>query len=274
MLWTDSTFQWPRFSSSRRRASAVSGAAGDAEGVFDGGLAGLLGGGGALDEEGLADVREGQVAVEAGGGPDGAAFDAPVFEGGGLAEVGLAAVLEEHPEVVEEGGLVALGGEHEVGAAGVEEVGELALGEQGVGGEGAAAEVEPQVLEQGDDGADFVGTFGLVVGADREAVDFFWVWVTPLRWPTAPRMWTWYWFPPILPAAGSASSASSPSPFPARASASASAFVDGVAHGLAVDGDGVSASPLAAWKRCRARSSWSGPTRTRTSRMTNSLGTS
>ena len=70
---------------------------GDAEGVFDGGLAGLLGGGGALDEEGLADVREGQVAVEAGGGPDGAAFEAPVFEGGGLAEVGLAAVPEEHP---------------------------------------------------------------------------------------------------------------------------------------------------------------------------------
>ena len=57
-----------------------------------------------------------------------------------------------------------------MGAAGVEEVGELALGEQGVGGEGAAAEVEPQVLEHGDDGADFVPTacgrraLGLVVG--------------------------------------------------------------------------------------------------------------
>ena len=87
-----------------------------------------------------------------------------------------------------------------MGAAGAEEVGELALGEQGVGGEGAAAEVEPQVLEHGDNGADFDPTaggrraLGLVVGADREAVDFFWVWVTPLRWPTAPRMWTWYWF--------------------------------------------------------------------------------
>ena len=169
----------------------------------------------------------------------------PCSRAGGSRKSGSAAVPEEHPEVVEEGGLVALGGEHEVGAAGVEEVGELALGEQGVGGEGAAAEVEPQVLEHGDDGADFVGTFGLVVGADREAVDFFRVWVTPLRWPTAPRMWTWYWFPPILPAAGSASSAPSPS-----------------------------ASPPSAWKRCRARSSWSGPTRTRTSRMTNSLGTS
>ena len=44
---------------------------------------------------------------------------------GGLAEVGLGAVGEEHPEVVEEGRLVVLGGEHEVGAAAAEEVGEL-----------------------------------------------------------------------------------------------------------------------------------------------------
>ena len=146
----------------------------------------------------LADAGEVQVAVEAGGGPDGAAFDAAVFEGRALAEVGLAAVPEEHPEVVEQGGLVALGGEHEVGAAGAEEGGDPALGGQGVGGEGAAAEVEPQVLEHGDDGADFDPTacgrrtLGFVVGADRQAVDFFWVWVTPLRWPTAPRTWTWY----------------------------------------------------------------------------------
>ena len=134
-------------------------------------------------------MGEGQVAVEPGGGPDGAAFEAPVLEGEGLAEVGLAAVLEEHPEVVEEGGLVALGGEHEVGAAGAEEVGELALGEQGVGGEGPAGEVDVEVVEHGDDGADLVGAFGLVVGTDRQAVDFFWVYVAPLRWPTALRMW-------------------------------------------------------------------------------------
>ena len=49
--------------------------------------------------------------------------------------------------------------------------------------------------------------------------------------------------------------------------------IDGVAHGLAVDGDGVEA-PRAASKRRRARSSWSGSTRTSTSRMTYSLGTS
>ena len=119
MLWTDSTFQWPRLSWSRRRASAVSGAwLVMPEGVFDRVLAGLLDDGGALDEEGLSDVGEGQVAVEAGGGPDGAAFEAPVLKGEGLAEVGLAAPCEEQPEVVEQGRLVALGGEYEVGARG------------------------------------------------------------------------------------------------------------------------------------------------------------
>ena len=162
--------------------------AGDAEGAFGGALAGLLDDGGALDEEGLADVGEGQVAVEPGGGPDGAAFEAPVLEGEGLAEVGFAAAVEEQPEVVEQGRLVALGGEHEVGAAGAEEVGELAPGEQGVGGEGLAGEVEFEAFEHGDDGSDLVGALGLVVGAERKAVDFFWVRVAPPRWPTAPRM--------------------------------------------------------------------------------------
>ena len=215
MLWTDSTFQWPRLSSEQAPGvGGVGAVAGDAEGVFDRVLAGLLDDGGALDEEGLSDVGEGQVAVEAGGGPDGAAFEAPVLKGEGLAEVGLAAPCEEQPEVVEQGRLVALGGEYEVGAAVVEEVGELALGEQGVGGEGLAGEVEFEAFEHGDDGSDFVGALGLVVGAEREAVDFFWVRVTPSRWPTAPRMWTWHWFSPILPVAGLAS------PLAARASAS------------------------------------------------------
>ena len=157
------------------------GVAGDAVGAFDGGPAGLLEDDGPLDEEGLADVGEVQVAVEARGDPDGAALDAAVGEAVGLAEVGFAAVAEEQPDVVEEGGLVGLGGEHEVGAAAAEEVGELALGEQGVGGEGAAGEVEVEAFEHGDDGADLVPTAcgrrasGLVVGADRQAVDFFWV---------------------------------------------------------------------------------------------------
>lgn len=151
--------------------------AGDAVGALDGRAAGPLVHDGALDEEGLADVWEGQVAVELRGGPHGAALDAAVGEAGLLAEVGLAAVAEEELDVAEQRGLVGLGGEREVGAAAAQEVGEPALRQQGVGGEGRAVEVEVgvEVGEHGEDGADLVGASGLVVGADGQAVDFFWV---------------------------------------------------------------------------------------------------
>ena len=59
-------------------AGGVGGMAGNAVGGFDGLLAGGFGGDGALDEEGLADMGEGEVIVECCGGPDGAAFDASV----------------------------------------------------------------------------------------------------------------------------------------------------------------------------------------------------
>ena len=106
-------------------------------------------------------------------GPDGAAFDAPVREAGRFAEVGFAAFSEKGFDVVEQGGLVGLDGEQVVGAALAEAVRELALGEQGVGGEGGAGDIGVQAVEQGEDGADFVGAFGFVVGADGEPVDFF-----------------------------------------------------------------------------------------------------
>ncbi len=269
MWWTDSTFQWPRLRSSSRRGSAVSGEwLATPKGVLDGGLAGLLFGDGALDREGLADVWEGQVAAEPVGGPDGAAFEAAVAEGGGFSEVGFAAVVEEQADVVEEGGLAGLGGEHEVGAAVAEEGGEPALGEQGVGGEGAVLEVEFEVVEQGEDHADLDPTacgrraLGLVVGADGQAVDFSWVWVTPLRWPTAPRTCTWRRFLPTLPAAGCAA---------ATSSSSVQTALRRVLPSMAMASSGLAWS---AWKRCRARSSWSGSTRTGTSRTTNSLGAS
>ena len=74
-----STVQWPRFSAEQALgAGGVGGMAGDAVGGFDGLLAGGFGGDGAFDEEGLADMGEGEVIVECCGGPDGAAFDASV----------------------------------------------------------------------------------------------------------------------------------------------------------------------------------------------------
>ena len=55
-----------------------------------------------------------------------------------------------------------------------EEVGrEGALGQQRIGGEGLAADVF-ELVEERNDGADLVGAFRLVVGAELQA-DFFWV---------------------------------------------------------------------------------------------------
>ena len=112
-------------------AGGVGGMAGDAVGVLDGLLAGGFGGDGAFDEEGLADMGEGEVIVECCGGPDGAAFDASVAKLSPFLEVGFAAFSEVEFEVGQQVGPIALDGEQEVRAAADEEVGELCLGEQG-----------------------------------------------------------------------------------------------------------------------------------------------
>ena len=66
-------------------------------------------------------------------------------------------LVEQKPDVVEQGRLVALDGEHIVGAPGEEILGEGALGVQRIGGDGQAGDIG-QRLEQGNDGADLVCT--------------------------------------------------------------------------------------------------------------------
>ena len=67
--------------------------------------------------------------------------------------------------------LVALDGEQIIGAAAEQIGGQRPLGEQRVGGDGAARDVG-QRLEQGDDGADLVGALLPFVGVGPHA-DFF-----------------------------------------------------------------------------------------------------
>ena len=96
-------------------------------------------------------------------------------EGEGLLEVGFASAFgdELQGDVEEQIGLVVLGGEEGVGVAFEEVGGELALGQQCIGGDGFAGD-GVELVEQRDDGADLVGAFGVVVGAGLEP-DFFWV---------------------------------------------------------------------------------------------------
>ena len=91
-------------------------------------------------------------------------------EGGGLLEVGSASPLggELHGDIEQSIGLIVLGGEEVAGAAFEEGGGESALGQQRIGGEGLGGDVvEP--VEERDGDADFIGAFGLVVGAGLEA---------------------------------------------------------------------------------------------------------
>ena len=96
-------------------------------------------------------------------------------DGGWFLEVWLGFRLggEEQGNIAPQGRLIVLDGQEVVGVA-FEEVGrKLALGQQRIGGEGLAADVL-DLVEKRNDGADFVGAFGLVVGAGLQA-DFFWV---------------------------------------------------------------------------------------------------
>ena len=67
--------------------------------------------------------------------------------------------------------LVALDGEQIVGAAAEEIIGEAALCQQRIGGDGAPGDVGKR-LEQGDDGADLVGALHSIAGIGPQA-DFF-----------------------------------------------------------------------------------------------------
>ena len=84
-------------------------------------------------------------------------------------------------------------------------MGELALGQQGVGGDGLAGDVEG--FQERDDHPDLVGLLDLVAAVYGQGADFFWVW----------QVW-------LLVADD------------AEDVGLAAVVVDGVAHRLAVDG--------------------------------------
>jgi hypothetical protein len=70
-------------------------------------------------------------------------------------------VFEEQADIGQQGRLVVFDGEQVMGAPLFDQVaGELALGEQGVGGEGLASDVH--ALEERDEHPDLVGLFELV----------------------------------------------------------------------------------------------------------------
>ena len=93
---------------------------------------------------------------------------------GRFAEVGLTALGEVQADVVSQVRLIVLGDEDIVRAARNEMAGELALCEQGIGGDGLAGDVDG--IKDRDGHPDLVGAFQFVAAVDGERGDFFWVW--------------------------------------------------------------------------------------------------
>jgi hypothetical protein len=121
----------------------VGAVAGDAVGELGGDFAALFVDDMTLDEESLADEREIEVVVERGRGPDRAGLKPAMSQRRRFAEVGLAALLEGELEVGEQRWLIGFDREQVMGLAILDDMGgELALGQQGIGGEGFACDVE------------------------------------------------------------------------------------------------------------------------------------
>jgi hypothetical protein len=113
---------------------AIRAVIGDTIDRLGGGLAGFLVGDGPLDDEDLTDSGEVEITVQRRGGPNGTAFDAPMLQGGWLAEIRFTAIGEMQADIGGQGWLVVLGDEQIMRSALDKIRGELALGQQRVGG--------------------------------------------------------------------------------------------------------------------------------------------
>lgn len=83
-------------------------------------------------------------------------------------------ILEKCRDFLEELFLVALGCEVVMCLSLLDDVcSQAALGEQGIGSDGLACDV--QGVEEGDGDSDFVGLLYLVAAFHRQSADFFWV---------------------------------------------------------------------------------------------------
>src|SRR5208283_1280593 len=138
------------------RASVGGGSTGEAVGDFAGSLTGLFLGHVPLDDESLSHVGKVEIAVEFGGGPDFARFQASMIGGRMLDEMRLAPILEVELQGFQQSRLVAFDGEVVMRVAFLDQIGgETALGEQSMGTDLLALNLDG--VQQRDGHFDFVG---------------------------------------------------------------------------------------------------------------------
>ena len=119
------------------------GSAGDAVGDFTGVFTAFFICGLPLDDKSLSDVREVQIAVEFGRGPDFADFDPAVVRRVVIDKIGVPPVFKVQRDVLKKCGLVVFDGEVVMSVALFDQVGgDLALGQKGIGGNFLALNVD------------------------------------------------------------------------------------------------------------------------------------
>lgn len=116
----------------------------------------------AFYDECLSNVRKVEVIIELGSDPDFAGFNAAMLRGVMIDEVWFLSVSEEELDVCKERGLVSFDGEVIVGAALLDEVvGEFALGQESIGCNGFALDIDG--IEKWSGHLDFVSPFDLII---------------------------------------------------------------------------------------------------------------
>jgi hypothetical protein len=151
----------------------LGGSTGDAVGGFTGVLAVFFICGFPLDDKSLSDVREVEIAVELGCGPDFADFDPAVDRRFAMDKIRLLAVFKVQGDVLKKSWLVVFDGEVVMSVSLLDQIGgDLALGQQGIGGNFFSLDIDG--IKEGDGGLNFVGTFEVFVVYGQGAY-FFWV---------------------------------------------------------------------------------------------------
>jgi len=116
--------------------------AGDTVGNFARGFTALLLCGPSFDHERLSDMREVEVIVEIGCGPDSSDLDSPVVRGRMLNEIRLLSVFEVALDIFTEPGLIPFDGEMIVGLTPDQIGGYRALSQEGIGSDVLAQDVD------------------------------------------------------------------------------------------------------------------------------------
>ena len=125
-----------------------------------------------FDDERLSYLGEVEVTVQFGCRPDLPELDAPVIRGIIRDEVRFPPVFEKELDILMERWLILLDGEVVVGLAPDDVLGDLPLGEKGIGGDIFALDVDGG--KQRDRGLDLVGPLDLLISYP-DAPYFFWV---------------------------------------------------------------------------------------------------